>query len=155
MKILNQKRFASSSSKGFTLIELLVVVAIIGILSSVAVVSLSNARAKASAAKATGDLSQMMMAMELARADGTTISEGAAAGTLAANTCPADTNDTITGANGMVYIKLPCAGSVAYTAANPTNLATYSFSATFPDTGVFTCDFNGSCSCSSGNLCKQ
>ncbi len=51
--------------KGFTLIELLVVVAIIGVLASIALVSLSEARGKARDAKRKSDIKQISLAMEM------------------------------------------------------------------------------------------
>jgi prepilin-type N-terminal cleavage/methylation domain-containing protein len=51
--------------KGFTLVELLVVIAIIGLLSTLAVVSLNNARQKAREARKMSDLKQISTAMEL------------------------------------------------------------------------------------------
>lgn len=51
--------------KGFTLIELLVVIAILGLLSTLAVVSLNNARAKARDARRVSDVKQIQTALEL------------------------------------------------------------------------------------------
>ncbi len=57
------------SNKGFTLIELLVVIAIIGLLSTLAVVSLNNARSKARDARRTADLKTIQSALELSKGD--------------------------------------------------------------------------------------
>jgi general secretion pathway protein G len=70
------------NKKGFTLIELLVVIAIIGLLSTLAVVSLNNARSKSRDAKRVSDVKQIQTALELYYADqngypaGTTLTLG-------------------------------------------------------------------------------
>jgi prepilin-type N-terminal cleavage/methylation domain len=51
--------------KGFTLIELLVVVAIIGLLSTLSIVALNVARAKARDAKRVSDVKQIQTALEV------------------------------------------------------------------------------------------
>jgi prepilin-type N-terminal cleavage/methylation domain-containing protein len=51
--------------RAFTLVELLVVISIIGLLSTIAVVSLSSARLKGYDAKRTADIKQITTAMQL------------------------------------------------------------------------------------------
>jgi len=53
------------TNKGFTLIELLVVIAIIGLLASIILISLNNARAKARDARRIADIHQVGLAMEM------------------------------------------------------------------------------------------
>lgn len=52
-------------SKGFTLIELLVVIAIIGVLASIVLASLNNARRKSRDARRITDVKQIQLALEL------------------------------------------------------------------------------------------
>jgi prepilin-type N-terminal cleavage/methylation domain-containing protein len=57
------------NKKGFTLVELLVTIGIIGILATVTVVSVGNARGKARDAKRVSDIKQIQSALELAGND--------------------------------------------------------------------------------------
>lgn len=51
--------------KGFTLIELLVVIAIIGLLATIAIISLNNARQSSRDTRRISDMKQVQTAMEL------------------------------------------------------------------------------------------
>jgi type II secretion system protein G len=59
------KKIRIKSTSGFTLIELLVVVAIIGLISSIAIVTLNNVRAEARDAKRLADMDSIQNALEL------------------------------------------------------------------------------------------
>ncbi len=69
--------------KGFTLIELLVVVAIIGLLSTLAVVAVSSAREKAKTARVQGDLKQLRTAIQMLENDTGKWPNGCASGQTA------------------------------------------------------------------------
>jgi len=53
------------NKKGFTLIELLVVIAIIGLLSTLSILALNQARARARDAKRVADVKQIQTALEM------------------------------------------------------------------------------------------
>ena len=66
--VLSKNKFAKNKSafaSAFTLIELLVVIAIIGILATISVIALNNARARARDARRVADVKQVQTALEL------------------------------------------------------------------------------------------
>lgn len=111
--------------KGFTLIELLVVIAIIGLLSTLAVVSLNNARMKARDARRVSDVKQIQTALELYYNDNNSypaaVTSGGAIGTymsvVPTNPTPLDTGCS-TGytytqtSSGASYTLVYCLGGI-------------------------------------------
>ena len=144
-----------TNKRGFTLIELLVVIAIIGLLATIVLVSLNNARNKANNAKIKSDLSQMMLAVEMYYSDNSTYPLNGAscgvAGTGVVNTIASggavcsgrplfDTNTT----HIQNLPTRPGSGTYAYSVSGATS---YSLSTTLfaPQAGVtWTCS-NGAC----------
>jgi prepilin-type N-terminal cleavage/methylation domain-containing protein len=59
------KFYSAQKNKGFTLIELLVVISVIGLLSSIVIGNLNQARKKARDAKRSADITEMRLALEL------------------------------------------------------------------------------------------
>jgi len=125
------------SKKGFTLIELLVVIAIIGLLSTLAVVSLNNARSKSRDAKRVSDIKQVQTALELYYADQNGYPAGTATeiGSSSAAVCLASAG-WVTQANctGTVYMgnvpqnPLPNGATYVYNVGSSNATYTISFS---------------------------
>ena len=134
------------NKKGFTLIELLVVIAIIGLLATIVLVSLNNARNKANDTKIKSDLSQMMMGIEMYYADNSTYPK---AGTCDAVGIIASGTTVCSGSrfrgSGSVYIqrlpKNPRGGSHIYRWSSANN---YTLTGVLTGGSTWTCS-NGSC----------
>lgn len=101
------------TQKGFTLIELLVVIAIIGLLSTLSVVALNNARMKSRDAKRISDIKQIQTALELYFNDvnnypaalGTSIANGAVTYMASVPTNPTPQTDGTCAANSYTYVQ--------------------------------------------------
>lgn len=106
------------NQKGFTLIELLVVIAIIGLLSTLSVVALNQARARARDARRVADIKQIQTALEMYYNDqnsypatlGTTIGTGTVTYMTIVPTAPTPFDGACTSANN-TYVYLASAGS--------------------------------------------
>lgn len=87
-----------NQKKGFTLIELLVVIAIIGLLSTLSILALNQARARARDAKRIADVRQMQTALEMYYNE---VGDYPAAGSGAAEVA---TGNPIVSPDGNVYL---------------------------------------------------
>ncbi len=83
------------NKQGFTLIELLVVIAIIGLLSTLSILALNQARARARDARRVADVSQMRTALEMYYNDNANYPDDAST----------TAGDSITGASGAIYLR--------------------------------------------------
>jgi len=114
------------NNKGFTLIELLVVIAIIGLLSTLAVVSLNNARTKSRDARRVADIKQMQTALELYFTDESTYPDAPASGI-----CP----DAATAAAGNMQgccITTPASGNLGIAANCTTGAGNITYMSQIP-----------------------
>lgn len=122
------------NKKGFTLIELLIVIAIIGLLSTLAVVALGSARVKARDSKRLADLKQLQTALELYYTDQNKYPVGAAINLgAAASACLNNAGFAATGCASPYMGQVPVdpkSGNYTYTAIPAADPTSYSITAT-------------------------
>jgi type II secretion system protein G len=115
------------NKKGFTLIELLVVIAIIGLLATLSVVALNNARQKSRDAKRVSDIKQVQTALELYFVDQNAYpATGATAVALGSGTYTALTTDGFVAGGATTYMgQVPDSPTPPTVANNAANIYAY------------------------------
>lgn len=139
-------------TKGFTLVELLVVISIIGLLSTLAVVSLGSARSRARDARRISDIKQIQTALELHFADQGIYPVEATAITLGVD----NTTDTLTD-SGFENSSSPTGGStyMGQVPANfdsPADIDDYEYQSADGTTYALTFELEGNVAGLSGSL---
>jgi prepilin-type N-terminal cleavage/methylation domain-containing protein len=119
-------------AKGFTLIELLVVIAIIGVLSSVVLAALSNARGKGTDAKVKSQLSSARAKAEIFN-DANNSSYNGPAGNISGPCTTA--NSMFTDVNSGMSVQLAAVNYPGSTLTCYSTAGAYAISATLPGAG--------------------
>ncbi len=107
---MKNKNLKNKSGKGFTLIELLVVVAILGVLATITMVSLSDARARSRDARRVQDMKTLQDALALYQTRVTLYPD-------------ASTAITINGTTDVLSLALKSEGSMSSVPVDPLNRA--------------------------------
>lgn len=141
------------NKKGFTLIELLVVIAIIGLLSTLAVVSLNNARQKSRDAKRVADIKSIQTALELRYVD--TENYPTVASTLLIGNDGSDGNaiDSSNGAAGDGFVTTCGSGETCYMGNVPEDPSGSSTGCTSSSSA--TCAYAYTSTSSTGSACTS
>ena len=120
-----KKRLTVANQRGFTLIELMIVVAIIGILSAIAIPLYANVQARARVAKAQADARALASALSIYAAH-----MGVVAPALTDLTAVATNGQNQTAGPFMASIPNPPSGWQAYSYAPNSTAGTFNISAT-------------------------
>lgn len=144
------------NKKGFTLIELLVVVAIIGLLSTMAVVALNGARKKSRDAIRVADVKQIQTALEMYMMDVGNYPAGSAIvlGTASYDTLSSTNGFAATAAGTTFMGQVPAdpGGGEAYTYVYTRDADTFGYTIDFGITGKVGGDL--SCTTAANGCCE-